>query len=389
MSANATFDISVFRGKEFKHLDAAMLFRTAIYGNPILYGCSISVSNEELVITEGMMVMLGRVGIVHAGSIPFPDGLSSVSSQTTLNVIAVWNLSVDSSNFEIVMVTPSVYQTDYVTQQSNYTDESFNTQQGMRVLLLGTAETIPASNRVLSFTASSTNLRYNNSSVVNGLASRMSTAESSISGMSGYGTRISNCESRISTINDNIRTINNTTIPNERNALLARMNSQYAYAIKRAHAVGKFKAETKSVSGIKVPANGVTTVNFRKEYGSAIYVYSSTASFYSFPQDGHKAEIWITETGTILSEHERNSAYVDLNLITGNVNIDSYGVPVAVINTLTAFGILGVNISGSNACVVGSFGISGNHAYVKIRNTSGSVATSVSVKIRVLHIQTE
>lgn len=341
MSVDAS--IHIFPAREMLALDMAELMNASIIGSTILQGCGVTINTSTGVLSmePGRIVIYGRLGVVAGGTFDIPSDALGTSA-ITRHLMAVCDLSAEEP-FYVKVLTTAEYNT-VTTRADSYTDENYNVSSGIRYLDLGTATM--ASGRFTKWTPNTSN------------------------------TKIKNLEAVKKELNDRIDKVLDSG--NTSNSV-ATNKSWINYLKKRSHTVSKFQSETKQVAGITVAAGGVTTVRFRKERGSKTYVLSGGGG--SAVIDNTIAELWIKPDGTIVDQHGASgSGYIEAK--------DKYGVPTTINNVdWTAFGILAVGVSGTNAnnCVVNAFGISGNYAYVRLRNI-GSAKATLTVAIRVLQI---
>lgn len=342
-------DIRIFPASELSDLDMAELMDAALIDNGVLQGCELSVNGNELLIASGRLIIKGRLAVVTSGQIERPNG---VLSRQTCHVCAVCDLNADPP-FTIVNLRQGDYDT-LVSRAAGYSDTEFNVGSGVAIFELGTSVVDPTV----------------------GVVSVAPVTANSGKNLPRLDAKIATVNQRIDDSNTEIEKVkaNGTT-----STSLASLNSWVNYLKKRSHKVTKFISETKQVAGITVAAGGVTTVRFRKERGSKTYVMSGGGG--SAVIDNTIAELWIKPDGTVIDQHGASgTGYIEAK--------DSYGVPTTINNIdWTAFGILGVGVSGTNAnnCVVNAFGISGNYAYVRLRNI-GSAKATLTVAIRVLQI---
>lgn len=356
-----TSNIRIFPEKELSALDMAELMNASIIGSTILHGCNVSLDSGKLTMSSGRIVMHGRLAVITGGELEAPsDGMSSTVVKRHL--MAVCDLQA-STPFYLKVLTSREYNS-VLTAAEQYSDTNFNPSSGVRYLDFGVATV--ASGRFTAWSPVADafkrkNLNFHKTEIENTIKSKESALNTKINNVLDSGNTSNSVTTNKSWIN---------------------------YLKKRSHAVEKFQAETKSTASIKgnanidIAANGLVTVNFRKERGSRIIVMGSGGG--SGAIDMTVAEIFLKPNGTIVDEHGANTVpYTSAK--------DKYGVPTTINNVdWTPFGIVAVNFSGTNSnnCVVAGMGISGNHAYVKVRNI-GSSKASVSVAIRVLYICAE
>ena len=87
--ANVSADIPIYPNKEMLSVDMAEIMDAAILKSGIIQGCAISLSAGSLNITDGRIVIKGRLGVVTGGVIPVP----TLDTTTTCTLVAVCDLS--------------------------------------------------------------------------------------------------------------------------------------------------------------------------------------------------------------------------------------------------------------------------------------------------------
>ena len=359
---SVTANIHIYPEKEMSALDMATLMNASIIGSTVLHGCRVTCSSGKLHMSSGRIVINGRLAVIQGGDFDAPSDAMS-SATVNRHLMAVCDLTASSSPFYVKVLSNSEYSR-IVSDANETTDTSFNPSSGIKYLDFGTAAI--RSGSFTSWTPKSGSFDYKT------LKYHKDELEKTITSK----------ESALNTKINNVLDSGNT------GNSVATNKSWVNYLKKRSHAVGKFQAETKSTASIKgnanidIAANGLVTVNFRKERGSRIIVMGSGGG--SGAIDMTVAEIFLKPNGSIVDEH-------GANVMPYTSTKDKYGVPTTINNVdWTPFGIVAVNFSGTNSnnCVVAGMGISGNHAYVKVRNI-GSSKASISVAIRVLYICAE
>lgn len=359
-------DIRIYPAEELSALDMAELMDAALIVDGVLQGCGLFVQNNELYVTSGRIIIKGRLGVITGGMIERPSG---VLSRQTCHICAVCDL-VAENPFTIQNLKQGDYD-ELVSRASGYSDRTFNVDNGVAIYKIGTSVVDPSVGVV-----SATPVSYFSGKNADKFQTLVNTVNNNATAAQ---TNLNNAVTAINSTISGVRDSGSSTLS------LATLNSWINYLKKRAHAVGKFEGQVKSSNqysniAIKVPANGSTTVNFRKEHDSRMYVVESgsggsTASY---------AVIYIKPDGTIVFENAGTQpSYTPV--------YDRYGVPTSVNSVVwEPFGVLGISISGTNAtnCVISSYGFSGNHIYVRIRNV-GSTQASVNVAIKVLYIRSE
>lgn len=143
--ANVSADIRIYPNKEMFSVDMAEIMDAAILKSGIIQGCTISLTAGTLNITDGRIVIKGRLGVVTGGVIPVPV----LDSTATCTLVAVCDLS-SATPFYLALLKPA----DYATLQSSAdTTGTFNVSNGIAYVELGTADVNPATGNVTSWTA--------------------------------------------------------------------------------------------------------------------------------------------------------------------------------------------------------------------------------------------
>lgn len=350
-------DIRIFPAKELAALDMAELMDAAlIKDGGILQGCGLSVTPQhELQITSGRIIIKGRLAVVTGGLISRPSGITRTQ---TCYVCAICDL-LAANPFTIEILKSGDYDA-VLARADGFSDRAFNVNSGVHVFTMGTV-VIDPSVGVTSVTATTDRYAKNHHALDEALKP--------------VNNNIAAANTAISKLRDSGNSSNS----------VATNKSWINYLVKRSHIVTKFQSELKKYEKngqVTVSGKGMITVRFRVERGSKNYVVSSGSGGATI--DNTIAELWVKEDGTVINQHGATTpGYIQAK--------DKYGVPTTINNVdWTPFGILAINVSGTNSdnCIINSFGISGNYAYVKIRNT-GTAKATLTVALRVLHICAE
>lgn len=143
--SSVTADIRIFPQKEMLSVDMAEALDAAILKSGIIQGCEFRHINGVLSITDGRIIIKGRLGVVTAGDIPVP----TLEVITPCHVVAICNLNMTENPFTISMLTP----TEFTTLQSTATTgDSFNVSSGLAYIEFGTATVDPATGNVTAWT---------------------------------------------------------------------------------------------------------------------------------------------------------------------------------------------------------------------------------------------
>ena len=142
---SVTADIRIFPQKEMLSVDMAEALDAAILKSGIIQGCEFRHINGVLSITDGRIIIKGRLGVVTAGDIPVP----TLEVITPCHVVAICNLNMTENPFTISMLTP----TEFTTLQSTATTgDGFNVSSGLAYIEFGTATVDPATGNVTAWT---------------------------------------------------------------------------------------------------------------------------------------------------------------------------------------------------------------------------------------------
>lgn len=142
---SVTADIRIFPQKEMFSVDMAEALDAAILKSGIIQGCEFRHINGVLSITDGRIIIKGRLGVVTAGDISVP----TLEVITTCHVVAICNLNMTENPFTISMLTP----TEFTTLQSTATTgDGFNVSSGLAYIEFGTATVDPATGNVTAWT---------------------------------------------------------------------------------------------------------------------------------------------------------------------------------------------------------------------------------------------
>ncbi len=144
--AEASIDIRVFPHKELTSVDFAELMDTAIFNSGVIQGCKITETNGVLSITEGRLVVKGRLGVVTGGTIPTPTNLTK---KETCWLLAVCDLSNSERPFYFLLATAN--DLDRLGLATEDTHPTFNTENGLEAATLGSCEFDPATGLVSNY----------------------------------------------------------------------------------------------------------------------------------------------------------------------------------------------------------------------------------------------
>ena len=143
--SSVTADIRIFPQKEMLSVDMAEALDAAILKSGIIQGCEFRHINGVLSITDGRIIIKGRLGVVTAGDISVP----TLEVITPCHVVAICNLNMTENPFTISMLTP----TEFTTLQSTATTgDGFNVSSGLAYIEFGTATVDPATGNVTAWT---------------------------------------------------------------------------------------------------------------------------------------------------------------------------------------------------------------------------------------------
>lgn len=162
-------DIRVFPKKEMKAADMAYALDAASLGSSVLHGCVVQNPQDHggaLVITDGRILIKGRLAYVAGGTIPLPTAASG-----TYYLLAVCDL-LAVNPFSIALYSEAE-KNDLDTRVANTSDIEFNANNGVRYLTLGTAVVDVALGVVTQYTAATTGSVSNNLQIVNELETRI------------------------------------------------------------------------------------------------------------------------------------------------------------------------------------------------------------------------
>lgn len=146
--ANVSADIRIYPNKEMFSVDMAEIIDAAMLKSGIIQGCAISLSASSLNITDGRIVIKGRLGVVTGGVIPTP----TLDTTTTCTLVAVCDLS-STNPFYIALLKPADLATLQASAARSETEGTFNVSNGIAYAELGTAVVDPATGNVTSWTA--------------------------------------------------------------------------------------------------------------------------------------------------------------------------------------------------------------------------------------------
>lgn len=171
-------DIRIFPNKEMFSVDMAEIIDAAALSSGIIQGCTISLVNGVLSITNGRILINGRLGVVKGGNIPIP----TLDAVTSCHLVAVCDLSSSTNPFYISFVTPSEYET---LQASRDTTGSFNVVNGLDFIDLGTATIDPATSKVTAWSSAGV-VAKKSKDTFNALSSTVNTLNTTVTNLSSH-----------------------------------------------------------------------------------------------------------------------------------------------------------------------------------------------------------
>lgn len=377
-------DIRIYPAAELSALDMAELMNAALLNDGILQGCGLSVSSNELHIASGRMVIKGRLAVVTAGTIERPE---DVLSRQTCHVCAICDLNADTP-FTIENLKQGDYD-ELVSRASGYTGDTFNVNNGVALLELGTTVVDP-SEGVVSVAAAS------------GLSGKNATKVNALTGdVSNIRTLVTNVKTEIT----NAYKAADNVINNSINYLKA----YCGYNLKRAWASSKFELKWKEQTGIRILPGMTLYVYFRKEHDSVDMNYyipfgasSDEITNYRNQARSRYNEAVANNPSKAVLMYECNQggpaskiAYQSAatNPPSYTPAYDQYGVRTGVDTRKVAAAVSGVDLSSGTAtkyAVLTTFGMNGTNLFVGLHNVStGSDIVIINVRISVLYVQNE
>lgn len=141
-------DIRIYPDKELKAVDMAVILDALEVADGAIQGCEVSLSSGVLSISDGRILLKGRLGVVTASTIELP----TLASAATCHLLAVCDLAIDPP-FYIALFSAEEYET-LVERVETVTD--FNGLNGVAFVELGTADVDPNTSAVTSWTANDT-----------------------------------------------------------------------------------------------------------------------------------------------------------------------------------------------------------------------------------------
>lgn len=142
---SATADIRIYPGKEMFASDMAEILRASLIKSGRIQGCTISVDDGVMSISNGRLSIAGRIGVVTGGPIAVP----TLSANAECTVVAICDLSRENEPMRIEMLSPD----DYTTLQENATSaETFNDSgTGVQYTVLAVASVNASTGKVTSW----------------------------------------------------------------------------------------------------------------------------------------------------------------------------------------------------------------------------------------------
>lgn len=153
-------DIRIYPKKEMKAIDMGEVLDSVQLANGILQGCTVEIVQNAVHISDGRILIHGRLGVVTAGNVELP----TLEGAATCYLAAVCDLAIEYP-FYISLLT-SADKDALDLKKSRVTD--YNAGNGVDYVLLGTVHIDPATGIVSDWTPQNAN-PVSNKSVVNPL----------------------------------------------------------------------------------------------------------------------------------------------------------------------------------------------------------------------------
>lgn len=134
-------DIRIYPDKEMKAVDMAVILDALEVADGVIQGCEVSLTSGALSISDGRILIKGRLGVVSAGTIEIP----TLAASATCRLLAVCDLAIDSP-FYISLFSAEEYA--ILVERANSVID-FNGTNGVAFIELGQA-TVDASTDVVT-----------------------------------------------------------------------------------------------------------------------------------------------------------------------------------------------------------------------------------------------
>lgn len=138
-------DIRIYPDKEMKAVDMAVILDALEVADGVIQGCEVSLTSGALSISDGRILIKGRLGVVTAGTIEIP----TLAASATCRLLAVCDLAIDSP-FYISLFSAEEYAA--LVERANSVID-FNGTNGVAFVELGTAEVDASTGTVTSWSA--------------------------------------------------------------------------------------------------------------------------------------------------------------------------------------------------------------------------------------------
>lgn len=138
-------DIRIYPDKEMKAVDMAVILDALEVADGVIQGCEVSLTSGALSISDGRILIKGRLGVVTAGTIEIP----TLAASATCRLLAVCDLAIDSP-FYISLFSAEEYVA--LVERANSVID-FNGTNGVAFVELGTAEVDASTGTVTSWSA--------------------------------------------------------------------------------------------------------------------------------------------------------------------------------------------------------------------------------------------
>lgn len=193
-------DIRVYPDKEMKAIDMAEIVGSVQLVNGIIQGCGVSIVQNALHISDGRILINGRLGVVTAGNVELPE----LEATTTCYLTAVCDLAIENP-FYIALLTGA---DESALDQKKSQIPNFNAGNGVDYVILGTATVNPTTRAVSNWTpqnATAVSNKTEVSTIKNDVGSLQSTVSSHSSTLRSHTSSI---DSHTNTLNSHTNTIN-------------------------------------------------------------------------------------------------------------------------------------------------------------------------------------
>ena len=351
MYTGAVGSLKVYPAMEMLAIDMAEALRAAYTFNGVIQGCQLSISEGELRMSPGRVMLGGRLGVFEPDENKSYVTINLPNSDAKRNICIVCDLrSTSAEGLFFIGLYTNTELTSLNAVCANYTDEEFNTGNGVRYLKIGYVE--------VSANGQPFNLQNDAKSYPDGVVKTNKNYTDDI------GTRELKHWDTLSAWTNYFKTVR--------------------------HKIGFFRTYTVTADNLTLAGNALGTFKLCKEMNGQTIVKPSSGNP-TFPETA--PYIYILPNGTYNNSYSKGKQPDN-----PKPNADERGIPIGLYNKYVNCGIVGVQISNaktgganSTSCVIQSYYIDpadeGKGALTVVVRNIGSGPAKIKISVTSLFIR--